>query len=77
MKKWTIPEEKQIELQEATSYQFELVLYFLLKWSIFFYSSYQIISSEIFNFFAAGGCLDKTEDRIQLTFFEGLWYLSG
>lgn len=77
MKKLAIPEEKQIKLQEHTSYQFELVLYFLLKWSIFFYSSYQIISSEIFHLFAAGGCLDKTEDGIQLTVFEGLWYLSG
>lgn len=77
MKKGAVPEEKQIKLQEDASYQFELVLYFLLKWSIFFNSSYQIVSSEIFNFFAAGGCLDKTEDRIQLTFFEGLWYLSG
>jgi len=66
-----------MKLHEATSYHFELVLYFLLKWSIFFYSSYQIVSSEIFHFFAAGGCLDKTEDRIQLTVFEGLWYLSG
>lgn len=31
MEKGAVPEEKQIKLQEDASYQFELVLYFLLK----------------------------------------------